>query len=73
MKDGFLWAAPKKRRSLEKRLMRKYGSLDTHYKLLIPKKDLIVCVHCGHDHKRGYLCSKSIDKDFESRRNLTNE
>lgn len=58
MQENLVWAVQKKRRSIEKRLSRKYGQLDGYYKLIIKQKDLEVCVHCGHDKKRGYLCSK---------------
>lgn len=62
MQENMLWAVPKKRRSLERRLTRKYGQVQDYYKLIIPQKDLLVCVHCGHNHKRGYLCSKLLKK-----------
>lgn len=57
-KDGLLWAVPKSRRPLEKRWSRKFGFPDKHWKLLVPKNNLLVCPNCGHDHEAGLLCSK---------------
>ncbi|KAI4460031.1 39s ribosomal protein l32 mitochondrial [Holotrichia oblita] len=54
--DGFLWAVPKSRRSIEKRLKRKFGSPEYVDKLLRPKTNLRTCNVCGDDHEIGVLC-----------------
>lgn len=56
--DGFLWGVPTNRRSIEKRMMRKYGAADWHNKLILPKKNLLSCNSCGHHHEEGRLCRK---------------
>ena len=58
MQDGILWAVPKNRRTLERRWRRKFGCIDAYYKMLKPQTDLLICNHCGHDYKRGFLCSE---------------
>jgi large subunit ribosomal protein L32 len=54
--DGFLWAVPKHRRSIERRMKRKYGNLGQHFKFLVPKTHLRVCNTCGGDYEVGVLC-----------------
>lgn len=56
--DGFLWAVPKNRRTIEKRLKRKYGSPEYVLKILLPKTTIRVCNQCGHDFEVGLLCRK---------------
>lgn len=56
--DGFLWAVPKHRRSIEKRLKRKFGHPDYIWKMMRPKTNLRVCNVCGDDHEAGVLCRK---------------
>ena len=56
--DGILWAVPKHRRSVEKRLKRKYGCPEYVVKTITPKTNLRVCNKCGHDHEVGVLCRK---------------
>lgn len=53
---SILWAVPKARRSLEKRMCRKYGIPDKVWKLFVPRKDLIICNTCGHYHNKKQLC-----------------
>ncbi|KAK0093187.1 hypothetical protein PV326_014122 [Microctonus aethiopoides] len=55
--DGFMWAVPKTRRSVEVRLSRKFGFPEKHWKMLVPKKNLLMCPSCGHDHEAGLLCN----------------
>lgn len=50
--DGLLWAVPKSRRSLERRLKRKFG----FPRMLIPRTNLRSCNVCGDDHEVGVLC-----------------
>jgi ribosomal protein L32 len=56
--DGFLWAVPRKRRTVERRLSRKFGYPEYSYKLLLPKRNLLVCNTCGHHHEANHLCRK---------------
>lgn len=58
--DGFLWAVPRNRRTIEKRWKRKFGSPEYVNKLMLPKTNLRVCNSCGHDYEVGILCRKSI-------------
>jgi large subunit ribosomal protein L32 len=57
-RDGFLWGVPTKRRSVEKRLNRKFGYPEYVYKLLLPKRNLLVCNTCGHHYEANHLCRK---------------
>lgn len=54
--DGIFWAVPRSRRTVEKRMMRKFGRPGYHQRLLLPKQTLRVCNQCGHDHEVGLLC-----------------
>lgn len=56
--DGFLWGVPTCRRSVEKRMMRKFGAPNWHNKLILPKKNLKVCGSCGHYHEEKRLCGE---------------
>lgn len=56
LKDSILWAVPKHRRSLEKRLNRKYGWPDKVWKPIVPKKNLLMCNTCGDHYEAGHLC-----------------
>lgn len=56
--DGFLWAVPRNRRTIEKRWKRKFGSPEYVNKLLLPKTNLRICNQCGNDHEVGILCRK---------------
>lgn len=60
--DGFLWGVPTNRRSVEKRMMRKYGVANWHNKLLLPRKDLLTCNSCGDHHEKGRLCPNCYAK-----------
>ncbi|KAK7067716.1 54S ribosomal protein L32, mitochondrial [Halocaridina rubra] len=56
LEDGFLWgAAPKHRRSREKRMTRKFGG-DRGHKKMLPVLKLLTCDNCGHVHEPGRLC-----------------
>nr|AGM32493.1 39S ribosomal protein L32-like protein [Coptotermes formosanus] len=55
-RDGFLWGVPTKRRSVEKRLNRKFGYPEYVYKLILPKRNLLVCNTCGHHYEANHLC-----------------
>ncbi|XP_039490368.1 39S ribosomal protein L32, mitochondrial [Drosophila santomea] len=54
--DGILWAVPKHRRSVEKRLKRKFGYPEYNWKPLREKRNIRSCLQCGHDHEMGVLC-----------------
>lgn len=60
--DGFLWAVPKHRRTIEKRLNRKFGRPEYVWKLLKPKTTLRICVTCGNHHEVDTLCPHCYDK-----------
>lgn len=65
LREGFLWGVPKKRRTVEKRCVRRLG-VDRWgppgAKLLKPKLNLIVCQSCGNHHEKGYLCPTCYEK-----------
>lgn len=60
--DGILWAVPKKRVSLEKRMKKKFGikGLNIKWKIFEPKVTLRQCSQCGCDHEIGVLCGKQL-------------
>lgn len=63
-----LWAVPKTRRTVEKRLNRKFGDPFYVWKLLKPKTQLKVCDGCGHHHEVGILCAhcyENVRKETE--------
>ncbi|XP_050420000.1 39S ribosomal protein L32, mitochondrial [Adelges cooleyi] len=61
-KDSILWAVPKHRRTIEKRLKRKFGCIHDFYKMLMPRTDLLTCNHCGHNYQRRHLCPNCYKK-----------
>ncbi|XP_037945678.1 39S ribosomal protein L32, mitochondrial [Teleopsis dalmanni] len=60
--DGILWAVPKHRRSIARRLQRKFGVPDLVWKPLKIKTHLRNCTECGHDYEAGVLCPHCYDK-----------
>lgn len=60
--DGLLWAVPKKRRTVEKRLNRKFGYPEYHWKPLVPKTNLLMCPNCGSNYEAGHLCAHCYEK-----------
>ncbi|XP_053603778.1 large ribosomal subunit protein bL32m [Plodia interpunctella] len=60
--DGMLLAVPKFRRTVEKRLKRKFGSPDYVWKMLVPQTNIRVCRDCGHHHENGRLCENCYSK-----------
>lgn len=62
MKDAVLWAVPKSRRTLEKRMKRKFGFPGQVWKMIGPKKNLMMCNKCGTHHEAGYLCPACYNK-----------
>ncbi|KAF2905523.1 hypothetical protein ILUMI_00656 [Ignelater luminosus] len=75
--DGFLWAVPRNRRTIEKRWKRRFGHPDYVLKILLPRKNLRVCNVCGDDHEVGVLCptcyKKVIDETKEMQDAIQNE
>ncbi|XP_044727426.1 39S ribosomal protein L32, mitochondrial [Chrysoperla carnea] len=63
--DGLLWAVPKNRRTIERRLKRKYGSPEYVVKILKPKNHLRICGKCGHYYEVGVLCPHCYSKVLE--------
>ncbi|XP_015924415.1 large ribosomal subunit protein bL32m [Parasteatoda tepidariorum] len=68
LQDGFLWAVPKHRRSLERRMTRRMGL----GKPIIPKNNLIVCEACGHFHPVHTICGNCYSKVREETEYLQN-
>jgi large subunit ribosomal protein L32 len=60
--DGFLWAVPKHRRSLERRMKRRIGHPKYDMKSLPVKNHLIVCESCGNHKEVGIICAHCYDK-----------
>lgn len=56
--NGILWAVPKSRRTLEKRLKRRFGVLEYVWKPPLAKTNILMCMNCGHHHEAGRLCGK---------------
>jgi len=54
--DSIFWAVPKHRRTIEKRLKRKFGCIKDFYKMLMPRTDLLTCNQCGHSYQKRHLC-----------------
>lgn len=71
--DGFLWAVPRNRRTIEKRLKRKFGHPDYIWKLYKPRTNLQICRTCGHDHEIGILCKHCYDKIQEETKLMQGE
>ena len=53
---SILLAVPKKRRSLERRKCRRFGIPELHYKMLVPKTNILTCKKCGSFHEAGVIC-----------------
>lgn len=70
MNDAILWAVPKRRRTIERRLMRKFGVKDQIWKMIGPKKNLIMCNTCGTHHESGFLCPACYKKVQEETKQM---
>ena len=53
--DGFFWAVPKARRSLERRRIRRNGSTKLEH-WATPRKNIKECLVCGHWHLAHTIC-----------------
>ena len=62
--EGILWGVPKHRRTIEKRLKRKFGHPEYHWKLLKPRTNIITCHSCGHAHEAGILCGEILNYEI---------
>lgn len=64
--DGFLFAVPIFRRSLEVRKIRKIGiahkGREEHLKILRKKNNILTCTTCGHYYEIGVLCPHCYKK-----------
>ena len=63
--DGFLWHAPRSRRSIERRLIRRFGYVNKYQptSLLIKKKrNLVICDECGNWHELQNICQACYSK-----------
>ncbi|KAJ3665595.1 hypothetical protein Zmor_001086 [Zophobas morio] len=63
--DGFVWAVPTARRTIERRMKRRFGHPDYIWKMLKPKTNLRTCNVCGDDHLPGVLCPTCYKKVIE--------
>ncbi|XP_067140755.1 large ribosomal subunit protein bL32m [Centruroides vittatus] len=67
--DGFLWAVPRNRRSIERRLTRKMGRTQLFFRGKFPKQNLIICNTCGHYHEAHTICGncwKRVKEETEA-------
>jgi large subunit ribosomal protein L32 len=72
--DGFLFAVPIFRRTLEVRKTRKIG-IDyfgdgKQLKILQKKNQIMVCDNCGHFHIRNHLCANCYSKVRQESRDI---
>lgn len=67
LNETILWAAPKKRRTIEKRLCRRFGVPKYIWKPHVPKTNILMCKKCGHDYEAGTLCGKiyNFEKNYD--------
>lgn len=71
--DGFLWAAPRTRRTIEKRWKRKFGDPYYVWKLFKPKNNLRTCSACGYHHEVGKLCGNCYSQVMEETKIMQEE
>lgn len=60
--DGFLWAVPKFRRSVERRMKRRFGSPGLNMKYPQVKNYLVECEYCGDFYEPKSICATCYDK-----------
>lgn len=60
--NGFLWAAPKRRHTIERRLKRRFGHPDYVWKPPVPKTNILMCPNCGGHYEAGLLCAYCYEK-----------
>lgn len=57
--DSILWAAPKKRRTLEKRRKRTFGFIK-HMEYAETKENIVMCPKCNNWHESYTICGKCL-------------
>jgi len=64
MRNGLLLAVPKKRRTVEKRLIRRFGveGYEDTSRMIRPKHNVIVCDQCGHYHELHTICGHCYER-----------
>lgn len=60
--NGILWGVPTCRRTIEKRLSRKFGYPEYNWKPPVPKTNLLMCPNCGNYHEAKILCAHCYEK-----------
>ncbi|XP_074599586.1 mitochondrial ribosomal protein L32 [Brevipalpus obovatus] len=62
--DPILWGAPKKRKTVEKRMIGRFyaENLSFRSKIFRPRYDLISCETCGNWHEKGRICYECYKK-----------
>jgi len=64
MRNGLLLAVQKKRRTVEKRLIRRFGveGYEDTSRMIRPKHNVIVCDQCGHYHELHTICGHCYER-----------
>ena len=70
---SILAGVQRNRRSIEKRLSRRFGNIDYVYKMLLMKKNLMACMTCGHFHEPGALCPHCYHKVIKETREISDK
>ncbi|XP_075678110.1 mitochondrial ribosomal protein L32 isoform X2 [Dermatophagoides pteronyssinus] len=75
MQDGLLWGVPKKRRTAEKRLHRRFGveNYPDSAKILRTRNDLVVCERCGDHHEYYAICPTCYSKVKEETKRMQDQ
>ncbi|XP_026293577.1 39S ribosomal protein L32, mitochondrial [Frankliniella occidentalis] len=71
--DAILAAVPRNRRSIERRLTRRFGNPDYHYKMIFMKKNLQSCATCGNFHEPGLLCPHCYSKVIQETKEISDK
>ncbi|XP_064594518.1 large ribosomal subunit protein bL32m-like [Liolophura sinensis] len=68
--DSRLWAVPKFRRSLERRMTRRMGG-EKHFETYgQPKNNIVACLECGHWHEKHTICGHCYAKVREETKHM---
>jgi len=75
MREGFVWAVPKRRRTVERRLVRRFGvpEFPQSCKIIRPKDNITVCDNCGDYHEIHTLCGNCYEKVKEETKLILEE
>ncbi|XP_034247475.1 39S ribosomal protein L32, mitochondrial [Thrips palmi] len=68
--DAILAAVPRNRRTIEKRLKRRFGHPDYVWKMMFLKKNLQTCMQCGSFHEPGLLCPNCYHKVIQETKEI---